>query len=58
MTTCKLTGKRVLTQREALAEARWWRRSMFARMARCRCRSCGGWHVGNATRKPRTRRAA
>lgn len=55
--TCDLTGKRRLTRRQAMAEARWWRRSMFARMNHYRCRSCGAWHVGNSTRKPRRRAA-
>lgn len=56
--TCALTGKRRMTRKQAMASAGWWRRSMFARMAHYRCRSCGAWHVGNQTRKPIRRRAA
>lgn len=57
MTPCSLTGKRSMTRKQALAEARWWRQTMFARMRHYRCGACGQWHIGNDRRKGRRRAA-
>lgn len=59
MTTaiCQRTGKIKHTRREALQQARWWRRERFVRMNHYRCTACGTWHIGNDRRpKPRRRR--
>lgn len=48
---CPKTGKRMLTRKESIAEAAWWRRSRLAVMNRFHCGSCGAWHIGNDRRK-------
>lgn len=56
--SCPQTGKRRYTRKQAIAEARWWRRFRFARMTHYRCHSCGAWHIGNDRQRRARRRAA
>ena len=53
---CERARKRILSRKQAMRQAAWYRRERFARMGHYRCRSCGGWHIGNNHRKPHRRR--
>ena len=44
---CPRTGKVCMTRKQALAQAKWWRGRMLARMNHYRCKSCDMWHIGN-----------
>lgn len=50
MTTCSKTGKNVMTRKQAMNQAIWWRKARFARMSHYRCSTCKGWHIGNDRR--------
>ena len=52
---CERTGKRTFSRKGAMRQAAWYRRERSARMSHYRCRSCGGWHIGNNQRKPHRR---
>lgn len=45
--TCPSTGKRIMSRKNAMREARWWRLARFARMQHYRCTKCNHWHIGN-----------
>lgn len=55
--TCSATGKEMLTRRQAMNRACWFKRAKFARMVHFKCSKCGRWHVGNDSRKYQGRRA-